>query len=129
MKDILFVLILILVSLSLNAQEFERYVKIKSIDSTETHYFIKGVFKKKPKNKILIISKRDSAFIGNEKIKLKKTYLLKLSNYLSDEEMTSIPLKPKGSILISRHDYIVWDGSRDFPYLSHNIKSLYFINR
>jgi hypothetical protein len=113
----------------ITAQEIEHNVKITHIDSTESYYFIKGKIKNEKRMKILIISEKDTTVTGNVKIKRKTTYLLELSNYLSDERINELPAKPLGTLFLKEEGYIIWDGTTSLPFKSPDIKSIYYIKR
>lgn len=126
MRTSLYVLVFIL-SIGLNAQSNEYEIKVKSIDSTDNFYFIKARVKGKHPRKVVIVSEKDPNIKGVEKIKHRGVYLVKLSNYLSDDKIKSLPVKPKGKLLLREEGYIIWDGKSNLPYKSPNIKSMYYI--
>lgn len=129
MKKNIFNLLLLFHTFFTLAQEIERKVKITKIDSTQSCYYIKGVFKEKPRNKILIVSKNDTILNLCNKIKVGKTYLLKLSNYLNDDGIKKIPVIRAGKFLIRENGYIIWDGKNDLPYKSMDIRSIYYTRK
>ncbi len=129
MKILILIAFSVIVSNPIFAQDIDCKVKIIKIDSTESNYFINGVLKKKRSVNVLIISKRDTTVICCERIKLKTTYLLKLSSYLGEDRLKSYPAKPKGTLRIREDGYIIWDGKSRLPYKSEDIKSLFYIRK
>lgn len=122
-------MIAIFFSLKVFSQENGRLIKITQIDSTESNYFIKGVFKTKPKNKFLIISKKEQPLILCKRIEINNIYRVLLSDYLDEKTISNLPPVLKaGTFLLREDDYIIWDGYSDLPYTSSNIKSLCYID-
>lgn len=115
---------------TLNAigQNNKREVKIIKIDSTKTYYFIKAKFKCKPKGKFVIVSKRDTTVSCEYRIKEKKSYNLKLENYLSEEEIKRLPAKKPGTLKLREDGYIIWDGKSKLPLKSPSINSIFYID-
>jgi hypothetical protein len=120
------ILIFFLCVICCNAQSGYRQVKILQIDSTENYYFIHGRCKK-AKEKILIISKRVKVHQMCEYLKIKETYSLRLSQFLSEETTDKIPVKPPETFFLREDGYIIWDGISKLPLVSVDINGSCYI--